>query len=94
LGFDALVNGKFSFNIFNLGNGQGFSNMEVIEMARQITGHQIPVTIAPRRAGDAAKLISASTKAREILGWTPQYGDLKTIVSSAWENRRQGLINE
>ncbi len=71
-------------NIFNLGNGVGFTVKEVIETARKVTGHPIPMKIEPRRAGDPAKLIASSVKARETLGWNPQYQDLGTIISTAW----------
>ena len=70
--------------IFNLGNGVGFTVNEVIETARRVTGHPIPAKVCPRRAGDPAQLIASSQKAREILGWKPQYDDLETIISSAW----------
>lgn len=71
-------------NIFNLGNGVGFSVKEVIECARKVTGHKIPQIVSPRREGDPAKLIATSAKAQEILGWTSHYNDLETIVQSAW----------
>jgi len=70
--------------IFNLGNGVGFTVNEVIETARRVTGHPIPAKVVPRRAGDPAQLIASSQKARDILGWNPQFGDLETIISSAW----------
>ena len=70
--------------IFNLGNGVGFTVNEVIETARRVTGHPIPAKVCPRRAGDPAQLIASSQKARDILGWKPQYDDLETIISSAW----------
>lgn len=70
---------------FNLGNGAGFSNLEVVETARRVTGHPLPVTIAPRRAGDPARLVADSTRARDLLGWTPQYPDLESIIASAWK---------
>ena len=70
--------------IFNLGNGVGFPVNEVIETARRVTGHPIPAKVCPRRAGDPAQLIASSQKARDILGWKPQYDDLETIISSAW----------
>ncbi|MBP3338026.1 MAG: UDP-glucose 4-epimerase GalE [Lachnospiraceae bacterium] len=72
-------------NIFNLGNGVGFTVKEVIEVARKVTGHPIPAVMAERRAGDPAKLIASSAKAVEILGWKPQYADLETIIASAWK---------
>ena len=71
-------------DIFNLGNGIGFSVNEVIESARKVTGHSIPSKIAPRRAGDPAKLVASSEKAKNILGWKPIYTNLDDIISSAW----------
>lgn len=85
LGLNALTEGKFDFEIFNLGNGQGFSNTQVLETARQVTGHPIPVIAEGKRAGDAARLVAASDKAQQVLGWSPKYPDLETIISSAWE---------
>ena len=79
-----LMNGGES-NIFNLGNGVGFTVKEVIEVARKVTGHPIPAVMAERRAGDPAKLIASSAKAIEVLGWKPQYADLETIIASAWK---------
>lgn len=72
-------------NIFNLGNGVGFSVKEVIETARAVTGHPIPAVVAQRRAGDPAQLIASSDKAREVLGWNPQHDDLAKIIASAWK---------
>ncbi len=72
-------------NIFNLGNGVGFSVKEVIEAARAVTGHPIPAAIEGRRAGDPARLIASSEKAREVLGWNPQHDDLSKIIASAWK---------
>jgi UDP-glucose 4-epimerase len=71
--------------VFNLGNGVGFSVKEVIDCARRVTGHAIPAKVEGRRAGDPAKLVASSDKARNVLGWTPKYDDLDTIVSSAWK---------
>lgn len=88
LGLESLIQGKFGFDIFNLGNGQGFSNKEVLEMARKVTGHPIPTVITPRRIGDAARLVASSQHAKEIINWHPQYIDLETIVRSAWESRK------
>ena len=70
--------------MFFLGNGVGFTNNEVVEVARKVTGHHIPAEIAPRRAGDPAQLVASSEKAKTVLGWKPQYADLETIVASAW----------
>ena len=69
---------------YNLGNGTGYSVKEVIDVAREVTGHPITAEIGPRRPGDPARLIAAPAKAREILGWKPQYDDLKVIIESAW----------
>ena len=69
---------------FNLGNGIGFSVQEVIEVARKVTQHSIPVNIVERRAGDPAILIASSEKAQTILGWKPKYNSLTTIIESAW----------
>ena len=69
---------------FNLGNGNGFSVREVLDTARRITGHPIPATILPRRAGDPPSLVADSRAARATLGWTPRYPSLDTIVAHAW----------
>lgn len=71
-------------DIFNLGNGVGFSVKEVIETARKVTGHSIPAVISPRRAGDPAQLIASSEKAKFILGWKPKHADIEEIIASAW----------
>jgi UDP-glucose 4-epimerase len=70
--------------VYNLGNGQGFTVKEVIETAREITGHPIPAEVGPRRPGDPATLIASSDKIRRELGWAPQYPDLRDIIESAW----------
>ena len=72
-------------NIFNLGNGVGFTVNEVIETARKVTGHPIPAVIAPRRAGDPAILIASSEKAKKVLGWKPEHDSLEEIIASAWK---------
>lgn len=68
----------------NLGNGTGYSVKEVIEVARKVTGHAIPIRVAPRRAGDPSVLVASSQRAREVLGWQPQFAELERIVESAW----------
>ncbi|WP_257349008.1 UDP-glucose 4-epimerase GalE [Pseudalkalibacillus decolorationis] len=70
--------------VYNLGNGKGFSVKEVIDVARKVTNHSIPTEIAPRRAGDPAKLVASSKKAVRELGWEPGYADLETIIQTAW----------
>jgi UDP-glucose 4-epimerase len=74
--------------IYNLGNGQGFSVRQVVEVARKVTGHPTPVVESPRRAGDPAVLIASSAKIRRELGWQPQFTDLESIVESAWQWHR------
>ena len=71
-------------DVFNLGNGVGYSVREVIEMARRVTGHPIPATETPRRAGDPARLVASSEKARRVLGWNPTHASLEEIIESAW----------
>lgn len=78
-----LMDGKES-DVFNLGNGVGFTVKEVIEAARRVTGHPIPAVVAPRRGGDPAKLIASSAKAKEVLGWKPEHADLEEIIETAW----------
>lgn len=69
---------------FNLGNGQGFSVLEVIERCRQITGRPIQALMQARRPGDSAALVADATRAREILGWRPQFAALDQIIAHAW----------
>lgn len=71
--------------IYNLGNGQGFSVREMIDVARKVSGREIPVVEAPRRDGDPAVLIASSAKIRRELGWQPKFTDLESIVESAWQ---------
>ena len=70
--------------VYNLGNGNGFSNREVVEVVRQVTGRPVPVEIAPRRAGDPADLVASSDKAKRRLGWVPAKPSLPEIVTDAW----------
>jgi UDP-glucose 4-epimerase len=69
---------------FNLGNGQGFSVQQVIDVAKTVTGKRIEIVDAERRAGDPAELVADSTQAQKVLGWTPRYADLNTLVAHAW----------
>ena len=87
LALDYLMGGGKS-DVFNLGNGVGFSVKEVIDVARKVTGHPIPAEICPRRAGDPAQLVASSDKAKSVLGWKPELDDLETIVRSAWNWHR------
>ncbi|BDH03351.1 UDP-glucose 4-epimerase GalE [Streptomyces seoulensis] len=74
--------------ICNLGNGNGFSVREVVETAREVTGHPIPEVTAPRRAGDPAVLVASADTARATLGWNPSRADLAGIIADAWEFAR------
>ena len=69
---------------FNLGNGAGYSVMEVIKMVEEVVGKKIPYEVAERREGDPPRLVGNSARAQEILGWKQRYGDLKTIIETAW----------
>lgn len=83
LAFDALE--QHDRLIYNLGNGVGFSVRQVIESARRVTGHPIPVVEEPRRPGDPAVLIASSEKIEKELGWKTEYSELDTILETAWE---------
>jgi UDP-glucose 4-epimerase len=72
----------------NLGNGHGYSVMEVIETARRVTGRDIEARIEPARPGDPSRLVADASKARSVLGWKTQYPDLETIVRTAWDWHR------
>ncbi|MFN3395092.1 MAG: UDP-glucose 4-epimerase GalE, partial [Candidatus Thermochlorobacter sp.] len=72
-------------DVFNLGNGNGFSVKEVHAMAECVTGKPIKAIIGERRAGDPARLIASAEKAKRILGWQPRFADLETIIRTAWQ---------
>ncbi len=84
LAVDHLRKGGES-QFINLGNGQGFSVLEVIEAARKVTGKEIPTVMEARRPGDPSRLVGDAAKAREVLGWNPQLTSLEQIISSAWQ---------
>lgn len=89
-----LKNGNES-NIFNLGNGIGYSVREVIDTARKVTGHTIPAIETQKRIGDPARLIASSEKAKKILGWNPVHDSLEEIISDAWnwhKNHPNGFL--
>lgn len=83
LAVDYLRKGNPS-SAFNLGSSTGFSNLEILEAARRVTGKEIPAELADRRPGDPDTLIASSAKAREVLGWKPQFDDIEKIIETAW----------
>lgn len=85
---DHLADGSPS-DVFNLGNGNGFSVREIIDVVREVTGLDVPVQEAPRRAGDAPALVSSPEKAGRVLGWHPQFEDVRSVVASAWNWHRR-----
>ncbi len=80
----ALERAKKGSAVYNVGNGQGFSNGQVIETARLVTGREIPVREAPRREGDPAVLVASAAKVKAELGWEPRYPELERIIELAW----------
>jgi UDP-glucose 4-epimerase len=77
--------------IYNLGNGNGFSNRQVVEVVEKVTGRPVPVDVAPRRAGDPASLVASALRAQDELGWRPARGALADIVADAWEFHQSQL---
>lgn len=84
LALESLMNYSIS-NIYNLGNGQGYSNLEVIETAQKITKKPIKINKTSRRPGDPAVLVASATKIQTELGWQPKYPSLETIIETAWK---------
>jgi UDP-glucose 4-epimerase len=82
------LRGGGASQLLNLGNGQGFSVLEVIAAARRVTGLEVPVQMSPRREGDPPALVGDATRARQVLGWSPRIPGLDDILRSAWEWRR------
>jgi len=82
LALDGLTDGNKL--LYNLGSGSGYSVREVIETARQVTGHPIPIKELPRRPGDSARLVASSEKIKRELGWKPEHDNLHEIIASAW----------
>lgn len=74
----------YDSDVFNLGNGSGFTVKEMIDAARKVTGHEIPVEITARRSGDPAVLIASSKKARKVLGWIPKFTNIEEVIRLAW----------
>jgi UDP-glucose 4-epimerase len=79
---------------YNLGNGKGFSVKEVINVAREVSGKDIKITMEPRRAGDPAVLVADAALARQELNWQPEFADLKDIVQTAWDWETDFLCNQ
>jgi UDP-glucose 4-epimerase len=84
LAVEKLRSGSDS-TVYNLGNGNGFTVKEIIEAARRVTGHPIPAVVAERRAGDPAKLVASSEKAKRELGWKPKFTNVEDIIATAWK---------
>ncbi|OGP55699.1 MAG: UDP-glucose 4-epimerase GalE [Deltaproteobacteria bacterium RBG_13_52_11] len=89
LSLGALLNGTTS-RVYNLGNQRGFSVREVVDCAHMVTGHSIPVRESSRRQGDPPVLVASSERIKKELGWKPHYGDLKTILETAWGWMKEG----
>jgi UDP-glucose 4-epimerase len=89
LALDAATAGEHK--IYNLGNGNGFSNKQVVEAAREVTGAELPIEIAPRRDGDPATLVASSARARDELGWVPQKNTLSAMIGDAWAFYRKHI---
>jgi UDP-glucose-4-epimerase GalE len=79
---------KLFSSVYNLGNGSGFSVLEVIRAAEQVTGRKVPYTIGPRRAGDPAVLVASAEKAKVELNWQPRHASLEKIIETAWHWHR------
>ncbi|QOC93740.1 UDP-glucose 4-epimerase GalE [Micromonospora craniellae] len=90
LALDAATPGRH--RIYNLGNGNGFTNRQVVEVVREVTGHPVPVEVAPRREGDPAELVASSALARAELGWEPRKPTLHDMVSDAWAFYRAHVL--
>lgn len=80
-----LEGGNDQSQTLNLGSGTGFTVKEIVEMARDVTGHPIPAEIGPRRGGDPDELIASHARARQVLGWEPQFMNVRDCVASAWK---------
>ncbi|WP_343447892.1 UDP-glucose 4-epimerase GalE [Micromonospora schwarzwaldensis] len=89
LALDAATPGRH--RIYNLGNGNGFTNRQVVDVVREVTGHPVPVEVAPRREGDPAELVASSALARDELGWVPAKATLHDMIGDAWAFYREHL---
>jgi len=84
LGLEALADGHAG-GVYNLGNGQGYSNLEVVSTCAAVAGRDVAIDIGPRRAGDPAVLVASADKAQAELGWAPRRGELRDIIGDAWK---------
>jgi UDP-glucose 4-epimerase len=75
--------------IYNIGSGHGYSVLEVIEMARRVSGHPIPSIETPRRVGDPARLVASPARIQQELGWTAKHSSLEEIITTAWDWHRK-----
>jgi UDP-glucose 4-epimerase len=91
LALEWLAQGKES-QVFNLGNGTGFSVQQVVEVAREVTGHEIPAQVGPRRPGDPPVLVASSEEITKKLGWKPRYPQLADIIQTAWDWHRKNPL--
>ncbi|OWV08538.1 UDP-glucose 4-epimerase GalE [Micromonospora wenchangensis] len=92
LALTAAVPGRH--RIYNLGNGSGFTNRQVVDVVREVTGHPVPVETAPRREGDPAELVASSALARQELGWVPEKPTLTDMVGDAWAFYRAHVLGQ
>ncbi|MEU1888235.1 UDP-glucose 4-epimerase GalE [Micromonospora sp. WMMD987] len=92
LALTAAVPGRH--RIYNLGNGSGFTNRQVVDVVREVTGHPLPVEIAPRRDGDPAALVASADLARQELGWVPEKPTLTDMVGDAWAFYRAHVLEQ
>lgn len=92
LALDTLANGHKT-DVYNLGTGQGYSNLEVITMIEKVSGRKVKLTIGPRRPGDANELIADPSKFQKEFSWQPKHSNLETIVTTAWNwHKNQATI--
>ena len=89
---ESLVNGGSS-QVYNIGNGQGYSNRNVVETVKTVTGKKINILEMPRRDGDSARLVADSKRLQADLGWKPKYPDLDTIILHAWNWEQKHNLN-
>ncbi|MEU5938447.1 UDP-glucose 4-epimerase GalE [Micromonospora sp. NPDC047548] len=92
LALSAAVPGRH--RIYNLGNGNGFTVKQVVDVVREVTGHPVPVEVSPRREGDPVELVASSALAREELGWTPEKPTLHDMVGDAWAFYRAHVLGQ